>query len=134
MAYDEKLAERIRTAMREREDVVERKMFGGLAFLVDGSMAIGVMGDGIIARVRPDHFELALGRPHASVFDFTGRPMRGFVAVAPAGVRTAATLRRWIDDGIAVATSPEQKAKQRKAKKAKAKRPKPFPKRRGDAG
>jgi TfoX N-terminal domain len=103
-------------------------MFGGLAFMVDGSMAVGVMGDGILARVRPDDFEAALARPHATVFDFTGRPMRGFVNVAPAGLRAASALRRWIDEGIAVALSPEQKAKQKKLQKAKARRPKPFPK------
>ena len=79
MPYSEKLADRIRMALDGRDDVVEKKMFGGVAFMVSGSMACGIIGDDLMARVGADQFEVALGRPHARVMDFTGRPLKGFV-------------------------------------------------------
>lgn len=130
MAYDETLAMRIRAALDDRDDVVdvvEKKMFGGLCFLVAGSMACGILGDELLARVGPDAYDAALARPHTRMMDFTGRPLRGFVVVAPSGLRTAAALRRWIDAGVAFATSPEQREKQRKAA-ARPRRARAFPK------
>lgn len=127
MAYSEQLADRVRMALEGRDDVVEKKMFGGIAFMIGGSMACGIVGDDLMARVGPDRFEVALGRPHVRVMDFTGHPMKGFVFVAATGIRTAPQLKRWVDETVAFATSPEQVAKQKK-KATKPKKPKPFPK------
>ena len=115
MAYSEDLAARIRVALGERDDVVEKKMFGGIAFMVAGSMACGIMGDDLMARVGNDLFEAALARPHARLMDFTGRPLRGFVLVGAPGIRTAASLKKWVDEAVAFATSPEQSKKQKKS-------------------
>jgi TfoX/Sxy family transcriptional regulator of competence genes len=103
MAYDEALAERIRTALRGRDDVVERMMFGGIAFMVAGRMACGVVHDDLMVRVGPDGNDAALAEPHTRPMDFTGRPIRGMVYVDPAGVSTDADLSRWVDWAVTVA-------------------------------
>ncbi|MBI3453295.1 MAG: TfoX/Sxy family protein [Rhodospirillales bacterium] len=97
MAYDEKLAIRVRHALAGRRSVVEKKMFGGLAFMWRGNMCCGVLKDDLIVRVHPDATPKALKKPHAKPFTFTGKPMRGFIVVAPAGCKTAAAVRRWVD-------------------------------------
>lgn len=97
MSYDEKLADRIRRALGPRDDVEERKMFGGLAFLRDGKMFCGIAKDDLMVRVGPDGYEEALEKPHVRPMDFTGRPMKGYVFVAPAGRRTDAALRAWVN-------------------------------------
>jgi len=127
MPYNEKLADRIRMTLAGRDDVIERKMFGGMAFMVSGSMACGIIGDDLMARVGADQFEVALARPHAKVMDLTGRPMSGFVIVEASGIRSAPALKKWVDETVAFATSDEQIAKQRK-KAANPKKRKPFPK------
>ncbi len=96
MAYDEALAERIRTALGPNRKVTERKMFGGLAFMVDGHMAVGVLRDTLMARVGADAYERALKRPHARAMDFTGRPMNGYVFVDPPGLERDADLAAWV--------------------------------------
>ena len=96
MAYSEDLASRIREILAEGGDVEERKMFGGIAFMVARHMCVGVIGDDLMARVGPDAHEQALEKPHARPMDFSGRPMKGYVYVAPAGVGTEAKLRKWI--------------------------------------
>jgi TfoX/Sxy family transcriptional regulator of competence genes len=101
MAFDEKLATRMREILSERVEVSERRMFGGLAFMVHGHMACGIVGDDLMLRVGVDGFDEAIKEPHARPMDFTGRPSRGMVYVAPAGVRTKASLRSWIETGIA---------------------------------
>lgn len=109
MSYDEHLAARVRGALDERDDVVERKMFGGLAFMVAGHMCCGVTGHDLVLRLGADRADAALGEPHTRPMDFTGRPMKGFVYVSPAGLGTAAELRRWIDRATAfVATLPQK--------------------------
>jgi hypothetical protein len=95
MAYDEKLALRLRTLMSGRDDVTEREMFGGLTFMVAGHMCCGVNRDELIVRLRPDDAEAALGRPGARRMDLTGRPMRGFVTVRPEGLKGRA-LTWWV--------------------------------------
>ncbi len=105
MAYDEALAERLRSALAARGDLTEQKMFGGIAFMVGGRMAVGVVGDDLIVRVGPDGHDDAVARPHARPMDFTGRPMRGFVYVAPAGVADDRDLARWVAAGAAFAAS-----------------------------
>ena len=105
MAYDEVLAERIRTALRGRDDVVEKRMFGGITFMVAGRMACGVVHDDLMVRVGPEGHDEAIAQPHARPMDFTGKPMQGMVYVAPAGVATDDALRSWVDRAVSVATA-----------------------------
>lgn len=97
MSYDEALAGRVRKELEGAPGTLgERKMFGGICFLVDGAMCCGVLGPDLIVRVGPARHAEALASPHARPFDFTGRPSKGMVYVAPAGVKTAARLRAWL--------------------------------------
>ena len=105
MAYDEELAQRVRRALAPLDNIHERKMFGGLAFMLNGNMCCGVEGDNLMVRTGPDAYDDALARPHARVFDFTGRPMRGFVYVASEGLATEAALREWVSTAVAFAGS-----------------------------
>jgi len=82
MAYSENLALRIRDYFGQRADVEEKKMFGGIAFMVSGHMCIGVRGESIVARIGPDNFDKALSKPGTRQMDFTGRPSKGFVYVS----------------------------------------------------
>ena len=95
MAYDEALADRIRDAVEHR-GVSERKMFGGLAFMLEGHMFCGIVGDELMLRLGHEQAEAALSRPHVRPMDFTGRPMAGLVFVAREGLRGPA-LSRWLD-------------------------------------
>lgn len=105
MAYDEALAERIRQALAARDDVTERRMFGGIAFMVGGNMAVGVVKDELMVRVGPEGHDDAMAQPHVRAMDFTNRPMQGFVYVARDGLATDGDLARWVDAGAAYATS-----------------------------
>jgi len=96
MAFDEAVAGRIRKALAGSQDVVEKKMFGGIAFMVRGNMCCGVIGDRLMLRVGPGRYEAALSRPHAKPMDFTGRPMKGMVYIEPAGFASAGDLKSWI--------------------------------------
>ena len=100
MAYDEKAAARIRRLFAGRRDVVEKKMFGGLSFLVRDRMTLGLLGDDLVVRVAPEDNEEALARPHARPMDFTRRPMKGWIYVAPPGYATAAALRGWAERAL----------------------------------
>jgi TfoX/Sxy family transcriptional regulator of competence genes len=105
MAYDEALAERVREVLRRRRGVSEKKMFGGLAFMVNGHMACGVQGDDLMVRVGPDDYEAALKKPGARPMDFTGRPLRGMVYVNSRGHRRAPSLRAWVEKGLSYVRS-----------------------------
>ena len=105
MAYDEGLAERVRDLLALHGDVTERKMFGGIAWMLAGNMACGVIGDELIVRVGPEAGERALAESHARPFDATGRPMRGFVCVAAEGTAEPAALAGWVEAGVAFAAS-----------------------------
>lgn len=105
MAYDEALAERIRSVLADRVDVTEQKMFGGIAFMIGGRMAVGVINDDLMVRVGPDAHDDAVARPHARPMDFTGRPMRGFVYISPAGVADDPELQGWNEAGASFAAS-----------------------------
>ncbi len=96
MSYDETLAQRIRRIIGKRRGAIEKKMFGGLAFMLDGRMCCGIIGRDLMVRVGPERYEEALARPHTRPMDFTGRPLTGFVYVAPAGYRSDVALRSWI--------------------------------------
>ena len=110
MAYDEALAERIRALLRNRRDVAERQMFGGVAFMMRGRMGCGIVGSTLMVRVDPTDADRLLRAPHARPMDFTGRPMRGFLFVDPPGVATAAGLRAWIRRATAWVDSQPPKA------------------------
>jgi TfoX/Sxy family transcriptional regulator of competence genes len=106
MAYDERLAERVREVVMERPGVVERKMFGGLGWMVGGTMAYAVMTEGLAVRIDPEEVEAACREPRVREFGRPGkRPMRGFVLVEPDAVTSDADLARWVDTGAARATS-----------------------------
>ncbi len=96
MAYDERLADRVRDILAGHPGLGERKMFGGLAFMLDGNMCCGIVGDRLMLRLGADLAEQALERTHVHAMDFTGRPMSGMVYVAPEGVRGRA-LRTWVE-------------------------------------
>lgn len=97
MAYDEGLAERIRGVLEERTDTVEKRMFGGLCFMVAGHMCCGVVDDSLMARVGPDAYDDCLTQPHARQMDFTGRPMRGLVFVDAQGISEDRDLEAWVN-------------------------------------
>ena len=105
MAYDEKLADRVRDFLERRRGVSEKKMFGGLAFLVNGHMACGVQGDDLMVRVGPDAYDAALKKTGAHPMDFTGRPMKGMVYVGPRGYRRKPSLEAWVEQGLSYARS-----------------------------
>lgn len=96
MAFDDGLAERIRDVLRGRAGVTERRMFGGIAFMLDGNMALGIVGESLMARVGPARHADALALPHVRPMDFTGKPMKGYVYVDPPGIEDDAALGNWI--------------------------------------
>lgn len=96
MAFDESLAARIREGLERSKGVEEKKMFGGIGFLLDGNMMVGVWKDSLIARIGPDAYDDALLEPHVKEFDITGKPMKGSVMVEPEGVEDDDPLRDWI--------------------------------------
>jgi len=105
MAYNTELAERIRELLAGKTGLTEKKMFGGIAFMLNGNMACGVSGDDLMVRVGPDGHEAALARPHVRVFDLTGKPSIGWVLVGPGGIANDSDLRLWVEKGIAYAAS-----------------------------
>jgi uncharacterized protein YdhG (YjbR/CyaY superfamily)/TfoX/Sxy family transcriptional regulator of competence genes len=109
---DEALAQRIRDLLRGRKDVVEKRMFGGLCFMVNGQMCCGVNKDTMVVRVGKEGYEDALSQPHARPMTFTGRALTGLVYVDPPGYKTAASLGKWVARGIACVSKPtKSKAK-----------------------
>ena len=99
MAYDEMLAGRVRGSLTGRSGIDERRMFGGLAFMLDGNMCCCVTEHGLMVRVGLDAYEDALAQPHAGVMDMTGRPMRGWVLVEFEGLASDASLAQWVAQG-----------------------------------
>jgi len=106
VAYDEDLANRIRELIGNEAGVTEKKMFGGLAFLIGGNMSVSVSGQGgLLLRCDPEQTEALLSKPHAAPFEMRGRAMDGWLRVDPEGVRTKRELERWVDRGVAYARS-----------------------------
>ena len=105
MAYDESLAGRVRQVLKRRRGISEKKMFGGLAFLVHGHMACGIIGRDLMVRVGPEAYEAALDKAGARPMDFTGRPLTGVVYVDACGYGRAASLRAWVEQGLSFARS-----------------------------
>src|SRR5579871_3206800 len=105
MGFDEGLAERLHAVFEDEPGASERRMFGGLCFMVDGKMCVGIVKDELMVRVGPEKSQEALARPHARPMDFTGKPMKGFVYVAPEGFESDATLKWWVAQGVTFARS-----------------------------
>lgn len=122
MAYNLTLAQRIREIVYVQKDASERKMFGGICFMIGGNMVCGVVGDELMSRINPENHAVALERPHAKPMEFTGRSMKGYLFIEPEGIRTKRELAYWVNQGIKVAQSIPPKGS--KAKKAGASKPK----------
>jgi TfoX/Sxy family transcriptional regulator of competence genes len=106
MAYDEDLAHRIRELIAAEPDVAERRMFGGLAFLVAGNMSVAASGQGgLMVRVEPEETDALVAKPHARTFEMRGRAMQGWLRVDAQGVRTKRQLEPWVRRGVAYARS-----------------------------
>jgi TfoX/Sxy family transcriptional regulator of competence genes len=103
MAYDSKLAERVRKVLVGRRGVTEREQFGGIAFLVNGNVACGVIGDDLLVRVGPAKHDEAMRSKDARPFSLTGRPSKGWITVRASGLKTPAGLKRWVDLGTSFA-------------------------------
>jgi TfoX/Sxy family transcriptional regulator of competence genes len=96
MAFNEALAERIRQALARRKNIEEKKMFGGIGFLLNGNMLVGVWKESLIARLGPEQGDEALLEPHVKVFDITGKPMKNWIMVEPEGIEDDDQLKDWI--------------------------------------
>jgi hypothetical protein len=105
MPYDASVATRLRAALERFPGLEEKRMFGGIAYLFGGNMACGVVNDELMVRVGPDGYEEALALPHTREMDFTGKPLRGFVYVEPAGFASDEGLAEWAERGASFARS-----------------------------
>ncbi len=106
MAYDEDLANRIRELVASEPGVTEKKMFGGLAFLINGNMSVSASGQGgLLLRVDPAQTDELLGKPHAQLFEMRGRSMQGWLRIDPEGVKTKRQLEGWVARGVGYARS-----------------------------
>lgn len=106
MAYDEDLAHRVRDLIAAQASVSERTMFGGLAFLVDGHLAVAASGQGgLMVRVEPDDTDALVAEPHVRPFEMRGRPMKGWLRVDQNGVRDRSQLEHWVSLGVSTARS-----------------------------
>jgi hypothetical protein len=115
MGYDNTTADRVRRILSRRRDVVEKRMVGGLSFMVRGSMCCGVTGTALMVRVGPEAREWALAQPHVRPMKFAGKALGGFVCVDPEGFRTATELATWVQRGIDfVSTIPAKRGGKRK--------------------
>ena len=104
MAYDEELANRVREQIAGEGAITEKAMFGGLAFLLHGNMSVGISGrGGLMVRVGEDGSDEALEQPYASLLEMRGRPMKGWIRVAPEGVESDEALRTWVQRGVGYA-------------------------------
>jgi len=97
MAFDEALAERIRRGLARKKGIEEKKMFGGVGFLLNGNLLVGVWKDSLCVRLGPEQAEQALLEPHVKEFDITGRAMKGWVLVGPEGVPDDEQVTAWIE-------------------------------------
>lgn len=106
MAYDEELANRIRELIAGEPGLTEKRMFGGLAFLIGGNMSVAASGQGgLMVRVDPDETDELVAKPHAEPFVMRGREMKGWLRVDDEGVRTKRQLEPWVKRGVAYARS-----------------------------
>jgi len=114
VAYNEELAGRVRAALADRTDVEEKKMFGGLTFMVAGQMCCGVLKNDLIVRIEPAEFDKLVGQRHVRPFDFTGRPMQGMVYVEDSGLADPEVLQTWVQRGTDYVAAHPPAARRRK--------------------
>ena len=121
MAYDEKLAERISRILKGKRGLVEKKMFGGIAYMLKDKMFVGIAKNRLMVRVLNEKYEEYLKKPHAAEMDFTGRPLKGFLYISADGIKTEKQLSKWIDAGIeyVMKSPPKNKAGKKSVKKIK---------------
>jgi TfoX/Sxy family transcriptional regulator of competence genes len=105
MPHSDTLVRRVREALADQAAVVEKKMFGGLTFMLHGNMCCGVAGERLVVRVGPDRYEQALARPGVSPMDFTGKPLKGFVYVASDALASQEDLQAWVEEAKQFALS-----------------------------
>lgn len=124
MAYDIELAERALTALSNHpavraDDLVEKKMFGGVSYLLHGAMTVGVLGEDLVVRATPDDAARYLDEPHVRPMDFTGKPMKGWLYVNAQAVETDDAMRRWVERAVSFVASVKKKpaAKKRPAQR-----------------
>ena len=97
MAYDEGVAQRVREYLAETDNITEKQMFGGIAFMQSGNMVCGIVDDNLMARIGPKVYDDALAQPFVRQMDFTGKAMKGFVYIAPAGFDSDDKLEEWVN-------------------------------------
>ena len=114
VAYNEELAARIRAALADRTDVEEKKMFGGLSFMVAGQMCCGVLKNELVVRIEPAEFDILVAQPHVRPFDFSGRPMQGMVYVDSGALADPEVLSRWVQRGTDYVAEHSAAARRRK--------------------
>ena len=100
MAYSESVALRVRQVLGRRHDIVDKKMFGGVGFLLNGNMCVGIWKNSLIVRIDPESYEDALKEECVRKFDITGRPMKGWILVEPDGIESDDQLRKWIEQSL----------------------------------
>ena len=105
MAFDNTLADRLRKQLGKRKGLTEKKMFGGLSFLLNGNMCCGVHGQEMIVRLDPAESDQALRNKHTRIFDLTGRPMKGWIVVQPKGLLMEKDFEHWVKAGVNYAAS-----------------------------
>jgi TfoX/Sxy family transcriptional regulator of competence genes len=105
MAFDESVAARVRQALARQKGITERKMFGGVAFLLNGNMCCGVLDNLLVLRLGPEEAAVALREAHTRVMDFTGKPMKSMFYVAPEGYTSESALREWVHRAVSFASS-----------------------------
>ncbi len=130
MAYDEKLAARARQILSSVAGFSEKKMFGGLCFLIHGNMCCGVLKDELVLRLDPARAQELLSRPYTKPMDFTGRPMKGFLFIEAGGLGTDRQLQDWVSMALASAQGrprkPARKAPARRSNTRRARRPRAY--------
>jgi TfoX/Sxy family transcriptional regulator of competence genes len=105
MAYDQALASRVRDVLGANPEITERQMFGGVAFMLSGNMAVGISKDELMVRIDPVDQDDALSEPGVREFDMTGRPMKGWILIAAAATKDESDLTRWVETGLSFARS-----------------------------
>jgi TfoX/Sxy family transcriptional regulator of competence genes len=105
VAFDEQLGEKVRSVVKGQRGLVEKKMFGGLAFLINGNMSVGVHKNELIVRLPPEETDSALKEPGARIFDITGRPMKGWLMIGGAGLKNETALKNWVKRGVSFASA-----------------------------
>ncbi len=113
MSFDDELAIRVRKILEKVEGLSEKKMFGGLCFLVNGNMALGLVNDDLMIRMEPDSSEKMLYQPYVRKMDFTGKPLKGFLYVGEKGTESDKDLRKWVMKGVEFAISLPVKKKKK---------------------